>query len=80
MAVKTSINDSTDWVITSRSQREDGLYFITQVEYTCFAVLVTVASDYMVANGSKTLEIEYIANFRTVCNLKWRDEVSSLIT
>ena len=80
MALKTSINDSTDWVITMRSQRVDGTNFITAVEYTVFAVTVSAASAYMVANGDKVLEMEYINGFRTACNLKWRDEVSSPIT
>ncbi len=79
MAVKTSINDETDWVITNRSQRNDGPNFITAVEYTVFAVTVSAASDYMVANGDKVLEMEFINGFRTVCNLKWRDEVSTPI-
>ena len=80
MALKTSINDGTDWVITMRSQRVDGTNFITAVEYTVFAVTVSAAASYMTANGDKVLEMEYISGFRTACNLKWRDEVSSPIT
>ena len=79
MALATSINDATDWHITMRSQHVDGTNFITAVEYTCFAVTVTAAAAYMLANGDKVLEMEYISGFRTACNLKWRDEVSTPI-
>lgn len=89
MALATSVNEA-NWVITRRGQDTENIQSasftqvinvistVTSVEYKYYGLTVLAGNQYLVDHVDLNLEIEFIPNMPTACNLIKRLEVRQI--